>query len=310
VQKTQPQPTPQRKWPEPPAPIHGGAAEHGVFNPTEIVIDGFLEKLRSDYRRMFGAGTAYTEVAEWVARMALEKIANCNALYHDVEHTINVTLCAQQVLRGRSSAEGDVTPDTWLNFTVSALCFAIGYVRGCCPGDSRGQFVADASGRLVTLPPGATDAALTPFATERSKLFVLDRFRDHPLIDAAAVAANIDYCRFPVDPAQHDNGGWPGLLRAAHLIGACGAPNLMIRMTALVLEYKEAGLLTQLNCNNAADFRRLYPDTIYRGMILPVIGPALRYLRETQEGQQWVANMHAHLLAEKHDLPALGVARG
>jgi hypothetical protein len=43
--------------------------------------------------------------------MALETIANRDALYHNVEHTILVTLVGQEVLRGKHMREGGVSSE-------------------------------------------------------------------------------------------------------------------------------------------------------------------------------------------------------
>jgi hypothetical protein len=34
--------------------------------------------------------------------------------------------------------------------------------------------------------------------------------------------------------------------------------------------------------------------------VRPYIGDALRYLRVTQEGKQWIANLYAHVFSEEH----------
>lgn len=44
------------------------------------------------------------------ARLVLERIGNSNALYHDVERTMMVTLVGQQIVRGRLLSEA-LTPE-------------------------------------------------------------------------------------------------------------------------------------------------------------------------------------------------------
>ena len=34
--------------------------------------------------------------------------------------------------------------------------------------------------------------------------------------------------------------------------------------------------------------------------VCPYIGDALRYLRVTQDGKQWIANLYAHVFSEEH----------
>ena len=106
-----------------------------MFNPTQIVIDGFIRELRAMYERTYGMlEPGYPGVISFVAQLALENIATSDAAYHDVNHTIMVTLVGQEVLRGRHISVGGVTPRDWLHFIVSLLCHDIGYVRGICRG--------------------------------------------------------------------------------------------------------------------------------------------------------------------------------
>jgi hypothetical protein len=53
--------------------------------------------------RRFGATQAgLTELITSVARLALECIGNSDALYHNVEHTMLVTLAGYDIIKGRS----------------------------------------------------------------------------------------------------------------------------------------------------------------------------------------------------------------
>ena len=106
--------------------------------------------------------------------MALECLGKSDALYHNVEHTLLVTLVGLDILRGRMLTER-LEPDDYAHLVVACLLHDIGYVRGLLKGDGGNSFVVDASGRRVTLPRGASDAALAPYHVERSILFVRDR---------------------------------------------------------------------------------------------------------------------------------------
>ena len=102
--------------------------------------------------------------------MALENIANSDAAYHDVFHTILVTEVGQQILKGKHILQGGVTPGDWMHFTVASLLHDIGYVRGVCPGDHDGTYATGVEDRTVSLGRGATDAALTAYrAAQRAK---------------------------------------------------------------------------------------------------------------------------------------------
>lgn len=48
------------------------------------------------------------------------------------------------------------------------------------------------------------------------------------------------------------------------------------------------------------DLRRSYTQ-FYWGVVRPHIKDALRYLAITQEGKQWIANLHSHVFNVEHD---------
>jgi hypothetical protein len=101
-----------------------------MFNPTLIVIEAFIRELRTMYDRTYGTmEPGYPGVISFVAQLALENIATSDAAYHDVNHTVMVTLVGQEILRGRHISVGGVTPRDWLHFIISLLCHDIGYVR-------------------------------------------------------------------------------------------------------------------------------------------------------------------------------------
>ena len=181
---------------------------------------------------------SYPGVIGFVGRLALENIANTDAAYHDVNHTVMVTSVGQEILRGRHICEGGVTPREWLHFIVSLLCHDIGYVRGVCRGDHDGRYVTSISGDTVCIPEGSTDAAMTPFHVARSKLFVRERFGKATLIhlDTMEIEANIEHTRFPVpkDEQHASTDDYPGLLRAADLIGQLADINYLRKAVCAV----------------------------------------------------------------------------
>jgi len=61
-------------------------------------------------------------------------------LYHNVEHTIMVTIAGQQILRGRHISEGNLTGQHWLHFLVALVSHDIGYVRNACRADTDTHF--------------------------------------------------------------------------------------------------------------------------------------------------------------------------
>src|SRR5882757_1302633 len=182
-----------------------------MFNPTEIVIQAFVQHLQNMYGQIYGVlEPAYPDIIGFVARLSLENIADSDAAYHDMNHTIMVTLVGQEILRGKHTRDGGVTPRDWLHFTISLLCHDIGYVRGVCRGDRDGNYVCSETGDLAPISAGATDASLTPYHVTRSKLFVRERFGKVSLthIDTPEIEANIEHTRFPVpEHEQHTSTG-------------------------------------------------------------------------------------------------------
>ena len=55
----------------------------------------------------------------------------------------------------------------------------------------------------------------------------------------------------------------------------------------------------KLKYSSVADLRANYPDFFWK-TVRPYIGDALRYLRVTQEGQQWIANLYANVFSMEH----------
>ena len=175
--------------------------------------------------------------------MSLERIADSDALYHDVEHTLMVTMAGQEILLGKHIREGGVTPDDWLHFMVAPLCHDIGYVRGVCVGDGGGAYVIDQTGNNFSPPQGASDASLTPYHVERGKIFVRERFSQLDMLDVERVIAGLELTRFPVPDVSdaRDTTDTAGLVRAADLIGQMGDPNYMRKINHLFHEFEETG---------------------------------------------------------------------
>ncbi|OQX24539.1 MAG: metal-dependent phosphohydrolase, partial [Desulfobacteraceae bacterium IS3] len=155
-----------------------------MLNLQKLMIEPFSDALRHCYIEAYGvAEPNYADIIRWAASFALENIANCDALYHNVEHTIMVTMSGQAILRGRHLVEGGVTPRDWLHFTMASLCHDIGYVKGICRDDRSGVFATGVNGAVVELPPGGSCASLAPYHVDRSKLFIRERFSGRLLAD-------------------------------------------------------------------------------------------------------------------------------
>jgi hypothetical protein len=276
-----------------------------MLNIRKLVIEHFVEELMDIYQQNYGVtDPPYGEIARWAGRLALENIANSDMLYHNVEHTIMVTSVGQAILQGKHLLEGGVTPKDWFHFTVALLCHDIGYGKGICRDDGDGVFATGVNGGTVEIPPGSTDAALTPYHLDRSKTFVHERFGKRSIrdIDAELIASFIEMTRFPPpagDEFYKDTKGYPGLARAADFIGQLGDPEYLRKIPALFHEFEEIDANAPLGYKSPGDMRRSFAK-FYWNVISPYIQDALRYLRVTQEGKQWIANLHSHVFTVEH----------
>ncbi|MBD1931725.1 MULTISPECIES: Npun_R2479 family HD domain-containing metalloprotein [Cyanophyceae] len=278
-----------------------------MFNPTTVMIDTFVECLRAGYRRTYGGlKPDYADIIAWAGNMALENIANSDALYHNVEHTIYVTLVGQEVLRGKQIREGRVYCEDWLHAIISLLCHDIGYVKGVCLADRNSErlYATGVNGTMVSLPPGLTDASLTPYHVDRGKQFIEERFGGHKLIDAEVIKRNIELTRFPVpaDEDHQDTTNFPGLIRAADLIGQMSDPRYLQKISALFYEFEETGVNKDLGYRNPGDLRRNYPK-FYWNVVFPYIQTGLDFLDVTQEGKQILANLYANVFRVEYESP-------
>jgi hypothetical protein len=69
-----------------------------MFNPTLIVIEAFIRELRAMYSRTYtNLEPNYPGILSFAAQLALETIATSDAVYHDVNHTVMVTLVGQEI---------------------------------------------------------------------------------------------------------------------------------------------------------------------------------------------------------------------
>jgi hypothetical protein len=255
----------------------------------------------------FGSSHArLAEIIPYAARLALECIGNSDALYHNVEHTMLVTLAGHDIFKGRALLTHQ-TPTDYSNFIVACLTHDIGYVRGVIKGDDEHDgYIVDDSGRRVSLPRGSSDAALGPYHVERSKMFVLDRVAAIEELDGARIARAIGFTRFPYAlPADEDIDEEGELLRAADLIGQLGDPHYLRKTNALWYEFEEIGLNKQLGYESPTDIVDKYPQ-FYWNRVSPHIQAAIRYLNVTSSGRRWIAGLYSNVFRAERDLRLSG----
>jgi hypothetical protein len=279
-----------------------------MINWQKLTIDTFVEQLWAVYKRTYGEIDGnFGRVAAWCGRLALENISNSDALYHDVAHTIMVSLAGLSIVEGKHLREGGVTPRDWMHYMIAVLCHDIGYVKGVCRGDAHDSFATGVGDEKVYISPEGTDVSLTPYHVNRSKLFVRERFGTGLLndmtkyLDAELVASYIEMTRFPSpdDESHRDTKGYGGLTRAADFVGQLGDPNYFRKSPALYYEFEELGVNEQFGYKSPNDLRKKYA-AFYWGQVNPYIQDALQYLRMTGDGKQWIANMHSHVFDSEH----------
>jgi len=270
----------------------------------ELAVDALEEFLGAFVRRRFGSSEAQlAEIVPMAVRLAMECISNSDALYHNVEHTLLVTLAGHDILRGRA-IHNNVTPTDYTHVIIACLTHDIGYVRGALRGDDADGFVVDAGGKKVSLPRGSSDASLMQHHVERSKLYVMERMEGIPLLDRQRIANAIEGTRFPPPNGQsHDEEA--SIVRAADLIGQLGDPNYIRKANALYYEFEEVGMNRQLGYDSPADVVDRYPQ-FYWGCVAPHIQTAIGYLNKTASGRQWIANLYANVFRAEREIPLSG----
>ena len=272
-----------------------------MLNPTSIMANQLGDYLSSLYLQYFAhRRPEYATYLGGAARLVLERIGNSDALYHNLEHTMMVTLVGQQIIRGRLLSQS-LAPEDWLHFTCALLVHDIGMVRGVCIGDGEGSVIIDETGKRMTPPRGASDACLAPYHIERGKVYARERFGSSPFIDEERIVRAIEMTRFPVpdNPDYAETESEAALVRAADLIGQLADPYYNRKINALYWEFVETGMAATLGCNSPADLADKYP-AFFRTSVEPYIQPALRYLELTTEGKQWIANLDSNLYQVEH----------
>jgi hypothetical protein len=273
----------------------------------ELVSQSLGSFLTLQTKGLFASSHArLTELLPFAAKLTLECIGNSDALYHNIEHSMLVTLAGHDILIGRALLRPTTASD-YANFILACLTHDIGYVRGIVQGDEDESYVADVTGRTVRLPRGSSDAALAPYHVDRSKLFVLERFDAVEEFDAARIVRAIEYTRFPYASSSNDDlieeEGL--LLRAADLIGQLGDPHYMRKANALFYEFEEIGLNKTLGYDTPADIVYKYPQ-FYWNNVAPQIQTAIRYLNVTSSGRQWVANLYSNVFRAVREMNLSG----
>jgi hypothetical protein len=279
-----------------------------LITVPELSAEALGSFLADQLNRNFGSTHAHlAELIPSVARIALECIGNSDALYHNCEHTMLVTLVGYDIMKGRALLRPTYPADV-AHLLVACLLHDIGYVRGILSGDGPDGYIIDAKGNKVKLPRGSSDAGLLAHHVERSKLFVMDRIGKAKFLDADRIANAIEYTRFPSPPSTNEENEDGLLMRGADLIGQLGDPHYLRKANALYYEFEEVGMNKQLGYTSPADLTDLYPQFYWKS-VSPHIQSALRYLNLTSSGRQWIATLYSNVFRAERDLSLSGPQR-
>jgi hypothetical protein len=263
--------------------------------------------LANDFREIFGS--KHDESAERLgslARITIECIGRSDALYHNYEHTWLVAMVGRDILQGLTMSRR-IEPSDYLHLILACLFHDIGYVRGALSGDTEDEFVVSDKGDRIALPRGASDASLTPYHVDRSKLFAIERLGKTPGIDAERIAEAIEFTRFPAPPERKAPAGdnLPCLVQAADLIGQLGDPMYAKKVNALFYEFEEIGMNLQLGYSSPADLVDKYPEFFWNSVSMH-LDEGIKYLSLTVSGRQWIANLHHHVLCAENAQRLMG----
>jgi hypothetical protein len=277
-----------------------------MLNLQRVIKDYCTEQLREGYKRTYSElEPSLCNIILWTAHLTLENISNSDALYHDVDHTVMATLAGQAIIEGKHLSEGGVSPKAWAHFIIALLCHDIGYVKGICRGDTENKLASGVDDQFFQVPPGSTDAMLAPHHVDRSKLFVQERF-GRSLLEETEGAIDVDLIRSYIEMTRHpipdkdpykDTAGFGGLARAADFIGQLADPNRMQKCTALFYEFEEIGINKKMGYQKPGELRDQNAKFFWK-VANPYIQDALRYLRVTQDGKQWIANLQANVFGQ------------
>ncbi|MBR0782339.1 metal-dependent phosphohydrolase [Bradyrhizobium iriomotense] len=261
-----------------------------------------LERLLGSFmRRRYDEDSA--RIVEGATRTALECIGNSDALYHNIEHTMLVTLAGQAILQGRH-LHAHLSAEDYTHILVACLAHDIGYVRGLFEEDDEDGFLIDAAGTKVSLPRGASDASLMMYHVDRSKLYVEQRLQPVAGLDSERIARAIEGTRFPAREGQ-DYDEDASILRAADFIGQLGDPNYLRKANALYYEFEEVGMNRQLGYDSPADIVNRYPQ-FYWNSVAPYIQTEIGYLNKTEIGRQWIANLYSNVFRAEREISLSG----
>ncbi|MFT4583089.1 MAG: hypothetical protein ACI915_004202 [Gammaproteobacteria bacterium] len=268
-----------------------------MLNVTHILTMEVVDRIDAAFECMFGSSERiYVQHAKDAAAATLAQIATSDALYHNVEHTVHVTVVGIEILKARHLEAKNVTRKDWLNVIIALLCHDIGYVRGICASDD-GERLSNGIGNQSTrIAIRRSDAALMPIHVNRSKCYVEEQFGQLALADIPLVQSCIERTRFPVpiDPSYALTGDYPGLVRGADLIGQLSDLRYLNKLSAIFYEFEEVGFNEGMGYGSPGDLLEAYP-LFFEQSVHPYIVESVRLLETTVDGREIVVHLYANL---------------
>jgi len=268
-----------------------------MLNVTQLLTAEVASRLEAAFDQTFGIGErGHVQHAKDAVAMALGHIATSDALYHNVEHTVHVTIVGLEILKAKHIQQKNVTRSDWLNTVIALVCHDIGYVRGIC-GNDDGERLANGVGNQSTrIAVRRSDAALMPIHVDRGKRFVEEYFHDLELVDVPAIQACIERTRFPVPiaPWYQRNDDYPGLVRGADLIGQLSDPRYLHKLAAIYYEFEEVDFNKAMGYQMPGDLLEAYP-VFFEKSVDPYIADSVRLLETTVDGREIIDNLYTNL---------------
>ncbi len=269
-----------------------------MLDIIKILTDEFVDRLMVGYRKAFAqvndlnhdqANITHPEYESLISKNAehvIRIIAGSNTLYHNVEHTIHVTLVGQAILLGKSKEDRSITPEIWLNFIMALLCHDIGYVSdlGLAKEHNDNGFKK------------SSDAVFMSVHIDRGKRFVEEIISDQPGIDIGSIQDGIERTRFPIPDAEsyQITDDFPGLIRGADLIGQLSDPRYLNKLPAVFYEFEENGYNEVTGYRQPGDLLKNYVD-FYKSSVEFYVQDTLKYLAMTPEGQKIIKSHEANI---------------
>ncbi|MEM6519133.1 MAG: metal-dependent phosphohydrolase [Cyanobacteria bacterium P01_D01_bin.71] len=249
------------------------------------------------YQSLFGqSGPRYDQVFVELATPVLQTIAQSDAPYHNLEHTLRVMRVGQTIIEGKQHDDGSVSPKDWLNFLLGLSCHDVGYVKGIFERDNCHQnLYFDGKFSQVRLCPSATGAALSDCHVDRSKAYA-EIYLNHTQIEVKAIQSMIEMTRFPI-PHQGEYRPqltYPGLCRAADLLGQLGDPDYLQKLPKLFREFAETGMNQALGYTAPEALKKQYPYFFWQ-VVYPYVKGSMRYLSATPAGRRAIAQLYTNL---------------